>query len=168
MFSKLGLEETDSCITDLFKDDYTLYYSDSMDYPSYFNKEVSRQKIFSMSCYGFIHTVHRTTSNCNSESETNTNESWIVGDPSTRPSGCLLSLVKAVSSAFIVHTTLTGVGDEKEPAATRRSHFEVLPRESTTDPKVVGGIHPLPTSKHPPRRPLPFPSGFPPPLARPS
>ncbi|KYN33518.1 hypothetical protein ALC56_12230 [Trachymyrmex septentrionalis] len=70
--------------------------------------------------------------------------------------------------ACIVYTALTETSNEKELAATRRSHFEVLPRESTTDPKVVGGIHPLPTSKHPPRRPLPFPSGFPPPLTRPS
>ncbi|TGZ52599.1 hypothetical protein DBV15_07109 [Temnothorax longispinosus] len=31
-----------------------------------------------------------------------------------------------------------GRGDEKEPAATKRSHFEVLSRESTMDPKVVG------------------------------
>ncbi|KYM98646.1 hypothetical protein ALC62_10614 [Cyphomyrmex costatus] len=69
----------------------------------------------------------------------------------------------AMFLACIVHTALTGTSNEKELAATRRSHFEVLSRESTTDPKVVGGIHPLPTSKHPPCRPLPFPSGFPPP-----
>ncbi|KYN14323.1 hypothetical protein ALC57_13490 [Trachymyrmex cornetzi] len=69
----------------------------------------------------------------------------------------------AMFLACIVYTALTETSNEKELAATRRSHFEVLPRESTTDPKVVGGIHPLPTSKHPPRRPLPFPSGFPPP-----
>ncbi|KYQ53041.1 hypothetical protein ALC60_07768 [Trachymyrmex zeteki] len=62
----------------------------------------------------------------------------------------------------IVYTALTETSNEKELAATR-SHFEVLSRESTTDPKVVGGIHPLPTSKHPPRRPLLFPSGFSPP-----
>lgn len=83
------------------------------------------------------------------QSETNANESWVIGDPSTRPSGCLLSSAKIASSACIVHTALTGVDDEKEPAATKRSHFEVLRRESTMDPKVVGGIHPLPTSKHP-------------------
>jgi len=44
---------------------------------------------------------------------------------------------KAASPACIVHTARTGSGDEKEPAATRRSHFEVLPRESATDLKVV-------------------------------
>jgi len=75
----------------------------------------------------------------------------------------LLSSVKVASSACIVHITLTGVGGEKEPAATKWSHFEVLPRESTIGPKVVGGIHSLHRS-----RPLPFPSGFPPPVARPS
>ncbi|KYM84119.1 hypothetical protein ALC53_05496 [Atta colombica] len=72
-------------------------------------------------------------------------------------------VITAMFLACIVYTALTETSNEKELAATRRSHFEVLPRESTTDPKVVGGIHPLPTSKHPPRRPLPFPSGFPPP-----
>ncbi|EGI70907.1 hypothetical protein G5I_00333 [Acromyrmex echinatior] len=81
-----------------------------------------------------------------------------------------IDLPRVITAMFlvcIVYTILTETSDEKELAATRRSHFEVLPRESTTDPKVVGGIHPLPTSKHPPHRPLPFPS-FPPPHARPN
>lgn len=39
---------------------------------------------------------------------------------------------------FGLHSVYSsGADDEKEPEATRRSHFEVLSRESTTDPKVV-------------------------------
>jgi len=93
----------------------------------------------------------------------NANESWVVSDLSTRVD----IFSKATSSTCIVHTARTEAGNEKESVATR-SHFEVLPRDSTTDLKVAGGIHSLPTSKHPPRRPLPFPSGFLPPLVCPS
>lgn len=94
----------------------------------------------------------------------------VAGDPSAGSTGCLPFVVRENDPRLRVALCiqlLAGAGDEKEPPATRWSHFEVLPRESTTpptttsDPKVVEVSTPphieAPTSSSSISRRLPTP-----------